>query len=129
MADFGNASQVVLSPPSPVIPQQLLPTMDDHRSNPVRIFPGRRRSGVLFEDEQEEAIECRSALDSAASVLEGPVRGPGARVHILLADDHETVRTGVRVILASRKEYDLVEVANGEEAVNAARTSAPDLVI
>jgi DNA-binding NarL/FixJ family response regulator len=83
---------------------------------------------VLLDDEGER-VEASSAVDSVASLPDASLRSTGSAVRILLADDHETVRRGVRVILAARKEYTLVEVTNGEEAVAAARGRAPDLVI
>ena len=58
-----------------------------------------------------------------------PLRATSTTARILLADDHETVRRGVRAILAIRKEYELVDVANGADAVIEARANPPDLVI
>jgi len=70
---------------------------------------------------------------AASEVLEGPLPQPvevkSKRIRILLADDHETVRTGVRIILGVRKEYDIVEVANGADALAEIGRSTPDLVI
>jgi len=58
-----------------------------------------------------------------------PVRTARTTARILLADDHETVRRGVRAMLATRKDYELIDVANGADAVLEARTNPPDLVI
>jgi len=49
---------------------------------------------------------------------------------ILLADDHETVRKGLRSILGARPDWEICgEAANGREAVEEARRLLPDLVI
>ena len=49
---------------------------------------------------------------------------------ILIADDHETVRKGVRSILESRKDIGkCYEASNGEEAVHDALELKPDLII
>ena len=51
-------------------------------------------------------------------------------VKILVADDHEVVRQGVRTILSSRPEWEVCgEVANGQEAVEAAKKLEPDVTI
>ena len=62
-------------------------------------------------------------------LLDAPVRTTATTARILLADDHETVRRGVRAILATRKDYELVDVSNGADAVIEAHRKAPDLVI
>jgi DNA-binding NarL/FixJ family response regulator len=49
---------------------------------------------------------------------------------ILLADDHETVRKGLRSILGARPDWEICgEAANGREAVEEAKRLLPDLVI
>ena len=41
-------------------------------------------------------------------------------IKILIVDDHEVVRQGLRTILKARPEWEIVgEAANGEEAVQA----------
>jgi DNA-binding NarL/FixJ family response regulator len=51
-------------------------------------------------------------------------------MQVLIADDHEIVRRGVRSILESRKGLKVCgEAANGREAVNKARQLHPDLII
>ena len=60
---------------------------------------------------------------------QGLVDAKTGRVRILLADDHETVRTGVRVILSARKEYEIIEAGNGAEALAEVQRASPDLVI
>jgi len=51
-------------------------------------------------------------------------------VRILVADDHEIVRRGLRAMLESRLRWQVVgEAATGREAVAMARELAPDVVI
>ncbi|HET7690458.1 MAG TPA: response regulator transcription factor [Nocardioidaceae bacterium] len=49
---------------------------------------------------------------------------------ILLADDQDLVRTGLRMILNAEDDLEVVgEAANGHEAVDLARSLAPDVVL
>lgn len=49
---------------------------------------------------------------------------------ILLADDHEIVRKGLRTILASRDDFEIVgEATNGREAVHLVHELKPDVVV
>jgi DNA-binding NarL/FixJ family response regulator len=51
-------------------------------------------------------------------------------VRILLADDHEVVRQGLRTILRARPEWEIVgEAENGQEAIDAVRQFKPDVII
>jgi DNA-binding NarL/FixJ family response regulator len=51
-------------------------------------------------------------------------------VRILLADDHTLMRQGLRHILESRADFDIVaEASSGIEAVEAARQHKPDIAI
>src|SRR5579863_7108312 len=51
-------------------------------------------------------------------------------VRILIADDHEFVRKGVRALLESREGFEVCcEVANGQQAIDKTRELKPDLVI
>jgi YesN/AraC family two-component response regulator len=50
-------------------------------------------------------------------------------VRILVADDHETIRKGVRSILSARKSIEVSEAATGKEAADKARETKPDLLI
>lgn len=51
-------------------------------------------------------------------------------IHILLADDHALVRTGIRRILDAEPDLSVVaEAADGAEAVALARTRQPDLAV
>jgi two-component system, NarL family, invasion response regulator UvrY len=53
----------------------------------------------------------------------------GFRLHILIADDHEIVRTGVRTILLQRSDVQISEVSNGQEALRQARKTKFDVII
>jgi DNA-binding NarL/FixJ family response regulator len=51
-------------------------------------------------------------------------------VRIVIADDHEVVRRGMRVLLESHPDWEVVgETANGREAVEMATALAPDVVV
>ena len=51
-------------------------------------------------------------------------------IRILLADDHQIMRDGLRAILASEESFEIVgEAENGREAAALARTLVPDVVI
>jgi DNA-binding NarL/FixJ family response regulator len=51
-------------------------------------------------------------------------------LRILIVDDHETVRNGVRTILESRKDVEVCgEASNGQEAVEKTLYLKPDLII
>jgi len=53
-----------------------------------------------------------------------------ANLRILIADDHEFVRKGVRSLLESRKGVEVCfEATNGYEAIEKARELKPDVVI
>src|SRR5215472_12476922 len=58
--------------------------------------------------------------------------GPGAmrKLRILIADDHESVRAGLKVILESQADMAVVgEAVDGQEAADQAAATAPDVVI
>jgi two-component system, NarL family, nitrate/nitrite response regulator NarL len=50
-------------------------------------------------------------------------------VRILIADDHEIIRTGIRAILRWWANVDVVEASNGREAIQQARKTNPDVII
>jgi DNA-binding NarL/FixJ family response regulator len=52
------------------------------------------------------------------------------QVRIMLVDDHEVVRMGLRALLERRGDFAIVaEAADGDEAVNVARQAQPDVII
>jgi len=51
-------------------------------------------------------------------------------IRILLVDDHQIMRDGLRAILAEEETFEIVgEAENGREAARLARTLAPDVII
>jgi DNA-binding NarL/FixJ family response regulator len=72
-----------------------------------------------------------SETDGPSSIDEAtPPRSPSITARLLLVDDHEIVRRGLRSILAVRRDWEIVgEAANGREAVELARRWKPDVVI
>src|SRR5215472_3723272 len=53
-----------------------------------------------------------------------------ASVRILIADDHELVRQGLRTLLASRPAWEVCgEAADGREAVEKASQLKPDIIL
>src|SRR5687768_4592947 len=52
------------------------------------------------------------------------------RVRVILAEDHETVRQGLRLLLETREDVEVVgEAPNGRVALEMATTMAPDVVV
>jgi DNA-binding NarL/FixJ family response regulator len=52
------------------------------------------------------------------------------RIRVLLADDHELVRQGFKLILSAQTDMEIVgEAANGREAVQLATDLQPDIVV
>jgi DNA-binding NarL/FixJ family response regulator len=52
------------------------------------------------------------------------------RARILIVDDHEIFRRGLRSLLESREEFDISgEAANGLEAVEKAKQLRPDMIV
>lgn len=51
-------------------------------------------------------------------------------IKILIADDHEIVRQGIRRVLEAKPEWEICgEAANGQEAVRMAQELTPDVII
>lgn len=51
-------------------------------------------------------------------------------VRILIVDDHDVVREGVRAILTKRPDWEICgEAANGQEAIAQTHTLRPDVII
>jgi len=48
---------------------------------------------------------------------------------LLIVDDHPIVRSGLRRLLSAEPQLDIVEAANGQEAIAAFKEQRPDLVI
>jgi len=53
-----------------------------------------------------------------------------APIHVLIADDHEIVRKGIRALLATKRDIQVVgEASDGEQAVALAQSQHPDIVL
>jgi two-component system response regulator NreC len=53
-----------------------------------------------------------------------------ADIRLMLVDDHEVVRTGLRMLLESQPDIQIVaEASTGEEALQVARLASPDVVV
>ena len=51
-------------------------------------------------------------------------------MHILIADDHKAVRDNLRAVLKEQQpRWELSEAANGKEAIELFRTTAPDVAV
>ena len=51
-------------------------------------------------------------------------------MHILIVDDHEVMRMGIRNLLESRPQWKIcAEAATGQEAINKSRQYNPDVII
>jgi DNA-binding NarL/FixJ family response regulator len=50
-------------------------------------------------------------------------------IKVLIADDHEVVRLGIKSLLADTEIEIVAEASDGEEAIAAVRTSQPDVVL
>jgi PAS domain S-box-containing protein len=65
-----------------------------------------------------------------AKAAEDGVGEANGRVRVLLADDHEIVREGLRSLLSDEHDVEVVgEAANGREAVDLASQLKPDVII
>jgi DNA-binding NarL/FixJ family response regulator len=52
------------------------------------------------------------------------------RIHVLLADDHVVLRTGLRMLINAQPDMEVVaEASNGEDAARLAREVRPDIVL
>jgi DNA-binding NarL/FixJ family response regulator len=50
-------------------------------------------------------------------------------IKVLIADDHEVVRLGIKSLLTDTEIEIVAEASDGEEAINAVRSSEPDVVL
>ena len=108
----------------------------------VALFEGRLQAGrapgqgarltiVVAHAQAGTATPAKMTLDGRGEepVAAGPAEGPRP-LRILLADDHATVRGALRHVLDVQPALLVVgEAADGIEAVNLARTLAPDVII
>ncbi len=84
---------------------------------------------ALEQAEGADTAEPRSDFAAEESRAAAPVKS-GARKRILIADDHEMLRHGVRSLLEMRTDWEICgEAVNGREAVEKAQELRPDLII
>ncbi|MGC2331145.1 MAG: response regulator [Candidatus Acidiferrales bacterium] len=80
-------------------------------------------------------LEAAAAAEPASLLPEWPAgfsveKGDRLRKQILIADDHELLRRGIRAMLETQIEWEICgEAINGQDAVDKAATMRPDLVI
>jgi CheY-like chemotaxis protein len=71
-----------------------------------------------------------SAESASSASVDGSVVAQHQRQQILIADDHEMLRRGVRTTLQTEPDLEICgEAVNGQDAVDKARELHPDLVI
>jgi two-component system, NarL family, response regulator NreC len=52
------------------------------------------------------------------------------KLRILLAEDHETVREGIKLLINSQPDMEVIgEASNGNEAIKQARKFLPDIIV
>jgi signal transduction histidine kinase/CheY-like chemotaxis protein len=85
---------------------------------------------ALEGDEHPPSESSYSPAMPAADVPAASNSGPGERARILIADDHEIAREGIKSLLASRPEIEVVgEARDGVEAIAKTEELKPDLLI
>ena len=76
----------------------------------------------------EETVEGTRGESGAQGIPSSAARGAPARV--LLADDHDVIRQGFRLVLDTQPDIEVVgEAADGRQAIEQARRLRPDLVL
>jgi PAS domain S-box-containing protein len=95
------------------------------------IDKGSTFSIAVPDDQVHEApSQAATRLDGQATTAESAAHEDRGRIRVLLADDHEIVRHGLRSLLGDEHDVEVVgEAANGREAVDLASQLKPDLVI
>jgi signal transduction histidine kinase/CheY-like chemotaxis protein len=95
----------------------------------LEVLPGRPQGTqvkLMVPLESPQAAKERRERQATESVLSESPRS----VRVLLADDHQMVREGLRIIFDSEPGFEVVgEAANGVEAVDKARALHPDVVV
>ncbi len=88
-----------------------------------------RRSALILDPKTNGSSSlCCTALDSTGE-SDARVSGRKKPMRILIADDHEAVRRGLRAALSAAGWEVCADVINGKEAVAKATELKPDLII
>ncbi len=83
--------------------------------------------GETPEDRGQKTEDGKKTVKGAPSSV---LRHPSSVLRVLLADDHEIVREGLRSVLSEAHDVEVVgEAANGREAVDLASRLKPDVII
>lgn len=81
-------------------------------------------------DARDRLDEPDRAAAALAPVPQGPLVSPSSSIRVLLVDDHAMVRQGLRSLMDSYADVEVVgEAGNGEEAVHMAERLNPTLVV
>jgi CheY-like chemotaxis protein len=89
---------------------------------PLKVEPAAMRASAATQDAPSARL--------AAGGREGPALVAGSKIRVLLVDDHQIMREGLRNIIEEQADLEVVaEAADGEMAVEAARQFQPDVVI
>jgi CheY-like chemotaxis protein len=89
---------------------------------PLKIETDARRSSAATHEDPSARL--------AAGGRERPAQAPHAKIRVLLVDDHQIMREGLRSIIEEQADLEVVaEAADGEMAIEAARRFRPDVVI
>ena len=95
-----------------------------------RVNQGTVVTATLPRSTPHDAAAVEPALPVASPLAESSAKPLGSRRQILIADDHEMMRRGIRAMLESETEWEICgEAVNGQEAVEKASGLRPDLVI
>lgn len=79
--------------------------------------------GRATEPDTSESLAGHGVLDDATAAW-------SKRIRVLIADDHDAVRSILRALLEAEKDFDVVaEATNGQEAVELAGACRPDIII
>jgi signal transduction histidine kinase/HAMP domain-containing protein/ActR/RegA family two-component response regulator len=70
------------------------------------------------------------AAPAGSEAAAGAPAGAGAKIRVLLADDHQVIRQGLTVLLQALPDIEVVgEAGDGEEAIEMTRRLSPDVVL
>jgi len=124
--DFGFVPSTVAKDSDPV---DVLALMDEPAAVGACCKAG--LSAALFEGELKYSFQGMFFIRPVTAKYENLYCGTGARLmRILIADDHDVVRTGLRQLLLERRGWEVCgEAKTGREAVALALSSKPDVVV